>query len=404
MSSVVMIGGGIQEVEAVKVAQSRGLRVIVTDRKPDAPCFDVADTCVVLDGRDVESLAAYTILNKKKADIRGVFTLTELITSVAVVAEAADLPGVPISPAVACQNKALSKRLWLDKGIATPQASIVDSKAEATKAFENLGRKAFVKANTGFGGQGCRKVETVEELCEAFENARNASMDGNVLIEKFLKGSMHDVNAIFDVDGKLHEAGIADRFFHKEHPIEVEARCPSHLSETQKQDLLSLVEEAAKALGIMFGPVKADAVLTSEGFKILEMAPRLHGPRGTLWLLPFALGFRPLEAALQVLTGKYLSPQCLKPKFERACIYRAIMPSPGRVVSISGMEEALKLTGIEKILLFVQEGMIIPDYENSTHVPCYVYATGDNFQLAERRLEEATQMIRIATATNRIDY
>ena len=398
MSSIVMIGGGIQEVEAVKVAQSMGLRVIVTDRKPDAPCFDVADTCVVLDGRDVESLAAYTILNKKKLDIRGVFTLTELVASVAVVAEAAGLPGVPISSAVACQNKGLSKRLWLAKGIATPQASVVDSKAKATRAFENLGRQAFVKANTGFGGQGCRKVKTVEELCEAFENAHSASMDGNVIIEEFVEGSMHDVNAVFDANGKLHEAGIADRFFHKERPIEVEARCPSQLSETQKQDLLSLVEKAAKALGITFGPVKADAVLISEGFKILEMAPRLHGPRGTLWLMPFALGFRPLEAALQVLTGNCLSQQYLKPKFEKTCIYRAIMPSPGRVVSISGMEDALKFPGIEKILLFVQEGMIIPDYENSTHVPCYVYATGDNFELAERRLEAAIQMIRIETS------
>jgi len=402
MSSVMMIGGGIQEVEAVKVAQSMGLRVIVTDRNPNAPCFDVADTCVVLDGRDVESLAAYAIINKEKADIRGVFTLTELVTSVAVVAEAANLPGVPISSAVGCQSKVLSKRLWLDEGIATPQASIVGSKAKATRAFENLGRKAFVKANIGFGGQGCRKVETVEELCEAFENARSTSMDGNVLIEEYVEGSMHDVNAIFSRDGNLHGAGIFDRFFHNELPIEVEARCPSQLSQTQKQDLLFLVEEAAKALGITFGPVKADAVLTSEGFKILEMAPRLHGPRGTLWLTPFSLGFRPLEAALQVLTGNSLSPQCLKPKFERACIYKAIMPNPGRIVSISGIEDALKLPGIEKILLFVQEGMIIQDYENSTHVPGYIYATGDEFELAEHRLEKAIQIIKIDTS--RIDY
>ena len=89
MDSVIMIGGGIQEIEAVKTAQNMGLKVIVTDRNPKAPCFDIADICVVADGRDVESIAAFAILNKDRLGIRGIFTLTELVVSVAVVAQAA---------------------------------------------------------------------------------------------------------------------------------------------------------------------------------------------------------------------------------------------------------------------------------------------------------------------------
>ncbi|MDP2719054.1 MAG: ATPase, partial [Dehalococcoidia bacterium] len=109
MKSVVMVGGSVQLIQAVKVAQSMGFYVIVTDRNPEAPCFEVADQCVIIDGRDVEGLAAYVMSNKDKYGIKGVFTLTEMVTSVAVIAEAAGLPGVPIASAVACQNKALSK-------------------------------------------------------------------------------------------------------------------------------------------------------------------------------------------------------------------------------------------------------------------------------------------------------
>ncbi len=397
MSSVIMIGGGLQEIEAVREAQSLGLKVIVTDKNIQAPCVDVADVFWRVDGRDVEGLVARALFHKKEYDIRGVFTLTELVTSVAVVAQALVLPGVPISSAVACQNKALSKKLWLESGIPSPQAWVVASEEDAVKRFKQLGRTLFIKANVGFGGQGCTKVKTTEDLHKVFHEAHRASADGRVLMEEYVEGSMHDVNGIFDGRGRFHPAGIADRFFHPERPIEVEARCPSRLLQTQEEELLALVERAARALGITFGPVKADAVLTREGFKILEMAPRLHGPRGTLWLTPLAQGFRPLEAALSVQTGNFLSQENLIPRFEKACIYKAILPAPGRVVNITGMEDALKLPGIEKILMFVQEGAIIPEYENSTHVPGYVYATGDTLDLAEKRLNEAIERIRIET-------
>ena len=60
-----MIGGGIQEVEAVRIAQKMGLKVIVTDRNPEAPCFPYADYTAVIDGRDRKS----TRLNSSHTDI-----------------------------------------------------------------------------------------------------------------------------------------------------------------------------------------------------------------------------------------------------------------------------------------------------------------------------------------------
>ena len=57
-----MIGGGIQEIPAVKIIQKLGYKVLVTDRNANAPCFSIADYTFVCDGRDVESLVAFAIL------------------------------------------------------------------------------------------------------------------------------------------------------------------------------------------------------------------------------------------------------------------------------------------------------------------------------------------------------
>ena len=64
--TIMMIGGGIQEVKAVEIAQSSGYKVIVTDRNEDAPCFAYADFTAVIDGRDIEALVAFTLINKDK--------------------------------------------------------------------------------------------------------------------------------------------------------------------------------------------------------------------------------------------------------------------------------------------------------------------------------------------------
>ena len=64
MKSVVMIGGGLQQVEAVNEARKLGFFVIVTDKNKSAPCFENADLSVVLDGKDVK--ASLNLLTKIK--------------------------------------------------------------------------------------------------------------------------------------------------------------------------------------------------------------------------------------------------------------------------------------------------------------------------------------------------
>ena len=89
--------GGLQEIDAVKIAQEAGYKVLVTDKNENAPCFDYCDYKAVIDGRDIENLSSFIISIKVGSNITsGIFTLTELVTTVAAIAEAAKLPGVSL--------------------------------------------------------------------------------------------------------------------------------------------------------------------------------------------------------------------------------------------------------------------------------------------------------------------
>ena len=224
--TIMMIGGGIQEVKAVEFAQNAGYKVLVTDRNEEAPCFPLADYTSKIDGRDVEGLIAFALLNKEKLNISGVFTLTELVTSVAVVSSACGLPGVPLGSAVACQNKELCKKIWLKNKIQTPRGNIVSTLQDAEILFNKFNKNIFVKPLVGFGGKNSQRIVSEDELKDYFSKVNNI----DIIIEEFLDGSMHDVNGLIDEKGTFHPMGVVDRFFMEKYPVEKSISTPSILS------------------------------------------------------------------------------------------------------------------------------------------------------------------------------
>ena len=385
-----MIGGGIQEVEAVRIAQKMGLKVIVTDRNPDAPCFPYADLTAVIDGRDIEGLIAYALLNKERLNIAGIFTLTELVTSVAAVASAADLPGVPVKSAVACQNKQLCKEIWKREGVPTPEGGVANSYEEAKRMFDRLGRKIFIKPLVGFGGQNAREICSFDEL--EFFFGQNNTHCKSIIVEELIKGTMHDVNGLITSDAVFHPLGIIDRKFLDNWPVEIEICTPTALTEKQQKDLYSLLAIGVKTLGINFGPVKGDAVLSNSGFKLLEVAPRLHGPKNSLFLLPMS-GFCPLVPTLYTITNSNVPQNEIIFHQNNYCICKALLPHAGRILRLDGIEEARRLPGIKHVMIFSKEGDVIHPYQNSTHVPGYIFAIGSTIEICNKIIEKAMSVI-----------
>lgn len=387
--SVVLIGGGVQEIDAVRIARMAGFRVIVTDRSESAPCFEFADSTAVIDGKDHDGLISFVMENRESQNIVAVFTLTELVESVAAVTDAVGLPGASLQSARICQDKALFKKAMVDGNVSTPRGFVVASFDEAAKAFDELGGLAFIKPVVGFGGRGGMRITSRKAL----EDYYKGMGEGRLLIEELAEGSMHDVNAVFDANGNFHLLGCFDRFFHKDYPIEIGARYPSLLDDDLRAQLSNVTEQAARAAGISSGPIKADLVLTESGVKVLEIAPRLHGPKGTLHLTEMSSGVSHLETMLRVLVSGTCSDKDIKVIPKKAAVYKALLPGSGVINEIKGVKEAELLDGVEKVLLLKGHGDKIAEYRDSTEVPCYVFATGDTNEAADASIDEAAALI-----------
>jgi biotin carboxylase len=373
IKTIMMIGGGIQEIPAVKYIQSIGYKVIVTDKNVNSPCFKYSDYQAVIDGRDIEELIAFSLMNKDILNIVGVFTLTELVTSVAAVASSLNLPSISMASAVACQNKNLCKKMWEENNISTPRGGVAKTLEEAEFFFKKFNHNIFVKPLVGFGGKDSRKINSFKVLSDMFTENKI-----DMIVEELIEGSMHDV--------KFHPMGVVDRFFLDDFPVEKQISSPSVLDKNQHSRLYKLFEDSVRALGINWGPVKGDAVLSNDGFKILEVAPRLHGPKNSLYLLPYT-GFNCLQASIPTIAGDN-NIEIKKVVQKNYAVFHAVMPIPGKDFILNDVQNAKSIKEVKEVLIFKNDKETINSYKNATDVPAYILTTGTSYENCIESIEK----------------
>ena len=75
MKTLLIIGGGIEQVPAYKAAKKRGLTVVGTDRDADAPGLKLADHVIQASTRDVNKTVEKVERSSKTHKIDGVMTI-----------------------------------------------------------------------------------------------------------------------------------------------------------------------------------------------------------------------------------------------------------------------------------------------------------------------------------------
>jgi len=395
VKTVILIGGGVQEVRAVEFAHRHGYRVVVTDRSPDAPCVPLADESYVVDGRDTDRLVELALELKDQGRLHGAFTLTELVTSVAAVTDACGWVGASVESAEICQNKGRAKEAWLEAGVSTPDGAVAGSRSEAIAAFERLGRASVIKPVVGFGAIGVAPIDAAADLDRYFDAEPGL---GPWVVEERISGASHDVNGLFDGDGVFHPQGIADREFVPGTFAEHQVHAPTRLDADRQAELYGLLEEASRAFGITSGPVKGDAILADGRFVMLEIAPRLHGPKMSLYALPES-GLDHWADFFSVITGgPIVGPADLSTAYFQS---NSIPARPGVITAIRGVEEVESWDGIVEVMLFRTEGGRVLETVNSTDVVGYVLAATPDRDQTEGVINRALAAIRVETGQRR---
>lgn len=395
--TILILGAGSEQLIAIRIAKELGLRVVAADGNARAPGLKTADLGVALDIRDVEAVSG--LAAKEKAD--GIFThAVEIPHVVAEAARRLGLPGIPPKTARRATHK-LERAIRLREcGVPFPRFFPAESPAEAARSAAKLGFPAVVKPVDNAGARGVRKVETSAEAEAAYAWATRFSKERVVLIEEFVEGPEFSTESVI-VGGKIVTTGFADRNYDKKEAfspyfIEDGHTIPSTLSAAEQASVVAVAEQAIRALELDWGVAKGDIILTERGPLVFEMAARTSGGRFCADMVPLATGVQILKPLIQMAVGDTVEPGDLRPRHARGAAQRFLLPPPGRLRSVSGLDAARCAPGVYDVCVDdrVMPGFAIPQLEHHAARVGHIIASGRDRAEAVANAERAVGLVR----------
>lgn len=396
--TILFLGAGEEQCEAITIALELGLQVIAVDGNPNAHGLKIAHVGIHADINDADQM----IEIGKKYTIDGVMThAVEIPQVIAKIAKALHLPG--IGPEVADRATDKYKRLqcFKENNIPCAQFEIAKNIEDAKRNSEKLGFPVVFKPLDRSGSRGVIKVNSIDDVENAFIHTKSYTNRDRILIEEYLEGrEVSTESVIFE---KIYTVAFADRNYNKKQfePFFIEdgGQMPTSLSREEIDKIIGTVNAAIKALGINWGVAKGDVIIDDGKVKIIEMAARTSGGRFCSLKVPVSTGINILRPLILMSVGLPPDLRDLEKKFSRGIAERFIFPKPGKIIKIIGVDDARKVDGIYKIHLDsdIKIGTTIPQVKDHTMRKGYVIAVGDTNEEAVKRAETAVNKINIVT-------
>ncbi len=186
MKTVLFVGAGRHQRNAILRAKELGLRVLAVDRNGSAPGLAEADLRFVVDFSDVEGVLAAVA----DVELDGVLTVSadRAVPVVAAVAEARGLPGIGVETAHLMTHKVAMRRRLADDGVPQPRFAALRILSERYRAAEEVGFPAVLKPADSGGQRGIFVARSIGDIEAHLHEAVSASPTGEAILEEYVEG------------------------------------------------------------------------------------------------------------------------------------------------------------------------------------------------------------------------
>lgn len=290
MKKILIIGAGFLQDFVIQKAKKIGYETLAVDGNPLAIGFSSADKYKVIDITNKEKCLEYAVEEK----IDGVLTAaTDYgVLTAAYIAEKMNIPGIPYYVAQLIKNKYLVRKCLYENSVDdTEKCYEIKSKESIEEIKNELPYPVIVKPCDGSGSRGTSRVDNAKDLEKACIYAMESSLTHKAEIEPFIFGKEYGAESIV-VDGEVHVLSIMKKWMtDPPYYAELGHAIPSDLSTEIEDKAKSCVKKAIKSLGITFGSVNMDMIITSEGkVHIIDIGARMGGNMIGPCIIPYGTG------------------------------------------------------------------------------------------------------------------
>lgn len=390
MKKILIIGAGFLQSFVIGKAKSMGYETLTVDADPNAIGFKLADKHEVINIVDEKACLVYA----QKENIDGVLTAaTDYgVLTAAHIAKEMRLNGLDYDTAKLIKNKyKMRKRLFEAKVDYTEQAYEVDKNTDFNSLCEKISFPVMVKPCDGSGSRGAARVDEKKQFADACKNAMAASITHRAEVETFIDGKEYGAESLV-VNGKIHVLGIMRKWMTQPpYYAELGHAIPTDLPQEVEEKAKQCVKKAIEVLGINFGSVNIDMLITADNkIHIIDIGARMGGNMIGPCVIPYGTGIDYMANMIRNAVGDEVD---LMPCEHSAVATRLLAFENGVVKRLPDFKKIEKEYNVE-IYHHLEIGQSVRDYHTNLDGCGYIVAKANNVEAAVQKAEEVLKIIK----------
>lgn len=373
--SILIFGGGINQLTLIEACNSLGYRSIVIDPSINALGKKIANVYRAAESKDYD-------LTRKIAleySVDGIATsqMENPLEIMAKLAEELNLEFLKPDIVKKSTDKWLMKNSFLENGVPCANGYIINTKEEFFKVLgDHLSYPVIIKPINSHSSRGVFRLDSDEEFISNIDDTKFYSLNGHFIVEEFIEGPEYSVETVTHD----HITSIVQYTEKIITPfpsvVEIGHIQPAYLTDIQKHSVDKIVRKAIHVLGINNTVSHVELKLTNRGPVIIEVGPRMGGDFISSYLTKYSCGVDLDKATIHLSLGK--KPNLIH-NINKFSYVHYISGNAGETVNeISDYSFLNKVSDVIFAHIFLKYNDIISELKHSGNRIAVVIVTGNS--------------------------
>ena len=382
----------------VAAAAKLDVEMVVASERPNVLEAALPDNLLTLDFADPLKAARSVADFARRHPVDAVVPVDDRTTVVgAAIAERLGLRSSSAEAVSTTRNKHRMREAFARAGVRSPRFALLNVADDPEDAAERATYPCVLKPTVLAGSRGVIRADDPAAFVAAFrriaailaESEMAGLGDGReeVLVEEFIPGREVALEGLL-VGGELHVLALFDKPDPLDGPYFEETIyvTPSRLPEDVQAAIAAEARWAARALGLVEGPIHAELRVNEHGSWVVEVAARTIGGLCSR-TLRFGAGISLEELVIRHALGVELDS--LERERRPAGVMMIPIPRGGVLRAVQGREDAAAVPGIEDVTISAHVGQeLVPLPEGSRYLG-FILARAESPDAVEAALRTA---------------
>jgi biotin carboxylase len=378
----------------VAAAERLGAEVVVGSEARQAMAADMGDRAVVVPMEDRVAGADAIVALHGRSPIDAVVAVDDRGVEVAALAgERLGLTHTDPQAVAATRDKSLMRELLMGTAVRQPAFAIAHTADDVPRKATAVGYPIVVKPTTLSGSRGVIRADADAAARQAARRIR-AFYDGPILVEEYVPGVEVAVEALARGDEGFDVLAVFDKPDQLEGPYFEETIyvTPSRLPDDVVTRVSHFTALAARAIGIVDGPVHAELRIDGTRVWLIEIAARSIGGLCSR-TLRFGAGIALEELILRHALGMPIGHA--ERELDAAGVMMLPIPGAGVLEEVRGQEAARAVPGITGLEITVPRGRTVQPLPEGDRYLGFLFAKAADPAEVEAALREAHALLSV---------